>query len=333
MALEIARARAYAQDMRVLPDQEHVTRVRLTPGISAILDRLRFHRAEVDQAFERQRAALPANAPKAIGEPSLASYPIGFCRQIRDQVWDRAIVDERFQALLGRDVILKKVFILLKGQYFQNAVQLGNLYIDVANDTVWPDKPKLEWAPIPNVNFENVETWGRFANVARRYLRVELYPNRLFPFGFPAAPFFAIRPGGRIDLFFAQDILFLKDVGEGMRRARELLADKALMARRLPGAYEDLLRRACGGNLLDAFPLEFAPAEPAAIRDGPVAEFVALGRLAPERALATVDQYLRLMAEATRRLMRRNLVPPPEELARLRAEGAIPQDAPNAPAQ
>jgi hypothetical protein len=41
-------------------------------------------------------------------------------------------------------VVLKKVFVLLKGRYFQNALQLGNLYVDVANDTVDTAKPKLE---------------------------------------------------------------------------------------------------------------------------------------------------------------------------------------------
>lgn len=331
MALEIASARAYAQDLRAIPEQAGVTRTRLLPAIDAIMALLAGHRAAVDRAMEARRASLPPGAPPAIGESSLATYPVGFCRQIRDQVWDRAIVDPAFQALIGRDVIIKKVFILLKDRYFQNAVQLGNLYVDVANDTVWIDKPKLEWQPIADVAYENVDSWPVFAAVARRYLHVELYPNLLFPFAFPAAPFFAIRPGGRIDLFFAQDIIFLKDVGQGMRRALQLLADDALMARRLPAAYEALLRQACSPNLHDVFPLEFAPAEPAAIRDSVVAEFIALRQQPPERALAMVEQYAGVIADATRRLMRMNLVPPPAELARLRAAGAIPAEHPDAP--
>lgn len=331
MALEIASARAYAQDLRAIPEQAEVTRTRLLPAIDAILALLARHRAEVDRAMEARRAQLPPGTRPAIGEPSLATYPVGFCRQIRDQVWDRVLADPAFQALIGRDVILKKVFILLKGQYFQNAVQLGNLYLDVANDTVWIDKPKLEWHRIADVDYENVDNWPSFAAVARRYLHVELYPNLLFPFAFPAAPFFAIRPGGRLDLFFAQDIIFLKDVGQGMRRALQLLADDALMARRLPAAYEALVREACSPNLHDVFPLEFAPAAPAAIRDGVVAEFIALRGQPPERALAMVEQYATLIADATRRLMRMNLTPSPSDLAALRATGAIPAENPAAP--
>ncbi|MBS0632047.1 MAG: hypothetical protein JSS11_09050 [Verrucomicrobia bacterium] len=331
MALEIASARAYAQDLRAIPEQAEVTRTRLLPAIDAILALLAGHRAAIDRAMAARRAALPPGIRPEIGEPSLATYPVGFCRHIRDQVWDRALADPAFQALLGRDVILKKVFILLKGRYFQNAVQLGNLYIDVANDTVWTDKPKLEWQPIAEVDYTNVDDWPTFAAVARRYLHVELYPNLLFPFAFPAAPFFAIRPGGRIDLFFAQDIIFLKDVGQGMRRILQLLSDDALMARRLPPAYEALVRQACSPNLHDVFPLEFAPAPPAAIRDGVVAEFIALRQQPPDRALAMVEQYATLLADATRRLMRMNLVPPADELARLRATGAIPAEHPDAP--
>jgi hypothetical protein len=310
--------------MCVDPAQERVTSTRLIPGIDALLQNLRGHRDAVDREFHRRGPASPGDFPVAVGEPTLATYPIGFCREIRDRVWERALADPAFRALVGGEVILKKVFVLLKGQYFQNAVQLGNLYVDVANDTVWIDKPKLEWAPVTEVVFENADTWPRFNDVARRYLQVELYPNRLFPLGFPAAPFFAIRPSGRIDLFFAQDILFLKDVAEGMRRAHEVLVDATFTTRRLPRAYEELVGRACSGNLLAAFPLEFAPSEAAALRDGPVAEFVALGQQPPQRALATIQQYLRLMSEATRRLTHLNLIPSAAELAALRESGAIP---------
>ncbi len=333
MSLAIASARGYAHDLRALTEQNTVTRTRLLPAIDAIMDRLRDHRAAVDQEMEARRAALPPHQPATPGEPNLATYPVGFCRQIRDQVWDRALADPAFQALIGRDVILKKVFILLDGRYFQNAVQLGNLYVDVANDTVWTDKPKLEWKPISDVAYENADSWPRFAAVARRYLGVEVYPNLLFPFAFPTAPFFAIRPGGRIDFLFAQDIIFLKDIGEGMRRALALLADKSQMQRRLPAVYEDLLRSACSANLMGIFPLEFAPATPAAIRDGVVAEFIALRQQPPERALAMVEQYVGVITDATRRLLRMNLVPSAADLARLRAVGAIPPDQPDAPVE
>lgn len=76
----------------------------------------------------------------------------------------------------------------MKGCYFQNALQVGNLYIDVANDTVFTEKPKLEWARIEEVDYQNADDWPAVAAVGRRYYEVELYPNLRFPLAFPAAP-------------------------------------------------------------------------------------------------------------------------------------------------
>ena len=323
MTPEIPSAPVDAHDMLIDPAQARVTQRVLLPQIDAILDRLRFHRAEVDRAYETQRRALPPGSSGAVGEASLAAYPVGFCEQIRNKVWARAMADSAFQHLIGRETVVKRVFILLKEQYFQNAVQLGNLYVDVANDTVWVDKPKLDWAPIGEVAYENVDTWPRFAAVARRYLQVDLFPNRLFPLAFPAAPFFAIRPSGRLDLFFAQDIIFRKDLADGMRRASWTGCE-------LPTVYGERLRRACGGNLMAAFPLEFSPFDAATMRNGVLAEFVALSAQSPAQREATATPYLQLMEDATQRLNRLDLRPTAAELAALRDAGVISPERPSA---
>lgn len=323
MALRLPEA--FAQDMRVFSDQERVTRERLIPKMEAIVARLGEHRAAVDAEFAEKKARAQATV-SAMGEQSLASYPVGFCRQIRDQVWARATADGEFQRLIGRDVVVRPVFILLEGRFFQNAVQLGNLYVDVANDTVSVDEPRCEWMPISRVPYENVESWPQFAGVARRYLNVELYPNLLFPLAFPYAPYFAIRPGGRVDLLAVQPILLLKDLGDRMRRARALLTDPEFGARRLPDEYEQLIRRACGGNLAEAFPLEFSPSTPEEIRRGVVADFEMLATEKEENARPVVEKYLTLMTEATKRLAAMNLLPTAEEIRALRAAGEIPDE-------
>ncbi|HYD85516.1 MAG TPA: hypothetical protein VEA63_15725 [Opitutus sp.] len=327
MSLKSASGKAYGQDMRVVPEQEHVTHARLVPAMPAILERLRVHRESVDREAEQCRDADARNAASDKIGPPLKTYPIGFCRHIRDLVWARAIADPAFRKLIGEGVLVRRVFIFLKGQYFQNAVQLGNLYVDVANDTVWVDKPKLEWMPVADVPYENVERWATFADVASRYLKVELYPNFLFPGAFPVSPFFAIRRNGRLDLLFAQDALFLKDLGEGMPRIQALLADEALMSRRLPAVYEELLWKKFAGGAPAGFPLTFAPSGMEAIRGGIVREFVELANQPPEPGLPAVDGYLRKVMQATRTLSEMDLVPSAAELARLRADGAIPAAA------
>ncbi len=314
MSLASLIAAAHAPDLRARPDQEAPTRRRLLPQIDAILDRLRAHRAAVDEAFAKKRAALGARAAAAdygvAGEALLAKYPIGFCNAIRDQVFERLLADREFHALIGPDVVLKKIFVLLKGRYFQNALQLGNLYVDVANDTVFVEKPKLEWARIEEVDYQNADDWPAVAEVGRRYYQVELYPNFLFPLAFPAVPWFAIRASGRIDFFQAQNFVFLKDLGDGLRRARALLDDPAFATRALPEPYRALLERACGANLHAAFPLEFSPTDAAGIRERVLPEFAELAKRNDSAALATVQGYLRLLDDATLRLARLNLRPP-----------------------
>lgn len=310
MTLARAIEGARAQDLRVQPDQIAPTR-RLLAGIDALVALLRSHRDAVDAAFFARRDASRTAASSTAGETNLADYPLGFCGAIRDQVLDRLVADPAFRRLIGPDVVLKKIFVLLKGVYFQNAIQLGNLYVDVANDTVFVDKPKIEWLRIEDTPFENADCWSSVAAVGRRYYEVELYPNLLFPLAFPSAPFFAIRSSGRIDFFQAQNVLFLKDLGDGLRRAHALLDDPAFLARPLPEPYRRLIEQACGGNLHEAFPVEYAPTDAEGIRNRVLPEFEALARQGDAGSLAIIDRYMRLMQEATLRLARMNLRPPP----------------------
>jgi hypothetical protein len=330
LAQAIAGARAL--DMRADPGQETPTRRRLLPAIEAIMERLHAHRAAVDERFLAKRTGLESSSGATRGEATLAAYPIGYCGPIRDQVFARLRDDRVFHGLIGPDVVLKKVFVLLKGLYFQNALQLGNLYVDVANDTVFVEKPKVEWARIGNVDFENAESWPTVAAVGKRYHGIELYPNLLFPLAFPSSPYFAIRASGRIDFFQAQNVLFLKDLGDGMRRARALLDDPAFFARPLPEPYRRLVETACGGNLHTAFPLEYAPTDAEALRARVLPEFAALAAKGDAAAFATIESYNRLMEEATLRLARMNLRPEPGELADLRTAGAVPPEPVVSPA-
>jgi hypothetical protein len=315
---------ARAQDLRAQRDQETPTIRRLLPNIAAIVERLHVHRAAVDEVFFAKRTAQRSASSTTAGETSLADYPLGFCGAIRDQVAERLAADPLFREMIGPGVVLKKVFILLKGVYFQNALQLGNLYVDVANDTVFIDKPKVEWLRIEEVNYQNAEDWRAVAEVGRKYYEVELYPNFLFPLAFPSAPYFAIRASGRIDFFQAQNILFLKDLGDGMRRAMALLDDPGFTRRELPAPYRRLIETACGGNLHAAFPIEYAPAGIEALRTRVLPEFIALARQGDAAAVSAIEHYTRLMQEATLRLARMDLRPSAEELGRLRAEEAIP---------
>ncbi len=333
MSLAALIAKAHALDLTESPAQHEPTRRFVVPRLDDLIARLAALRAEVDRDHAATiAAARQRDAGTVAGEIDWARYPIGFCRHIRDAVLAKVPRDPFLQEALAAGVVIKPIFVLLKGSYFQNALQIGNYYVDVANDTVFPEKPKLDWAPIAAVDFENVDSWQRFAAVAETYLKVALFPNLLFPLAFPAAPFFAIRSNGRIDLLVAQHQIALKDLGQNLRRTRELLDNTTLMNRTLPPTYRELLASRYGGNLFEAFPLEFAPADIAHVRDTVLPEFRQLLQQPEAAVYPVMSGYFRMVENAAQILRRHDLRPDATALARLRANGTLPPAVPPAPA-
>jgi hypothetical protein len=151
------------------------------------------------------------------------------------------------------------VFVILKDRYFQNAIQFGNLYIDVANDSVDPSKPWLEWMDVREVPYENVGELPTLIRVAESYHRCRAFPNVFFPLLAPVVPLLLIAEDGRLGLLHFQDGGFLKDLAHGLPHLRSWLAGPARLLPPLPEPYTAHLQRACGGNDFAVFPLEYRP--------------------------------------------------------------------------
>lgn len=236
---------ARSQDMAWHAGQESLTTSFLRPALPGILDTLGRLRLQTDARIARS-AAPP-------------SYPVGFCAVIRDRVFDGFLRDPTVQRLTATGLVLKKVFVILKGRYFQNAIQFGNLYIDVANDTVDPAKPWLEWMDVREVPFENVGELPTLIRVAESYHRCRAFPNVFFPLLAPVVPLLSVAEDGRLGILHFQDGGFLKDLARGLPHLRSWLAGPASLLPPLPERYAAQLRRACGGNDFAAFPFEYRP--------------------------------------------------------------------------
>jgi len=148
--------------------------------------------------------------------------------------------------------------VILKGRYFQNAIQFGNLYIDVANDSVDPAKPWLEWMDVREVPYENPGELEPLVRVAEDYHRCQVFPNLFFPLLAPMVPLLAIREG-RVELLHFQDGGFLKDLAAGFPHLRHWLRGPGRAMCRLPEAHAVLLQAGCGLNDFDVFPFEYRP--------------------------------------------------------------------------
>ncbi|MEO9900647.1 hypothetical protein [Nisaea sp.] len=70
---------------------------------------------------------------------------------------------------------------MLRESYFQNAMQFGTYYVDVANDTVNPAKPQIEILPLKKSGMVPVYDFFHFPRIVDTYWNREIYANTEFP--------------------------------------------------------------------------------------------------------------------------------------------------------
>ncbi|WP_372400604.1 hypothetical protein ABMY26_36250 (plasmid) [Azospirillum sp. HJ39] len=158
----------------------------------ALYDYFMALRGESDRAL----AALPP----AGGKP----YPYGRCEEITRDLFARLSqrlarpdgpVEQALRAFVEDGGILQSVWGVLREQYFQNALQVGSLYVDVSNDTVVVTKPKVEILPIEASGLVPVRDLAHFRQTAERYWGAILYANHLVPTLAPLLPILSVSPG------------------------------------------------------------------------------------------------------------------------------------------
>ena len=87
---------------------------------------------------------------------------------------------------------LRSVWGVLREQYFQNALQMGTLYVDVSNDTVVVTKPPVEILPMEASGLVAVRDLAHFRQTAERYWGATLYANHLVPTLAPLLPMMSL---------------------------------------------------------------------------------------------------------------------------------------------
>ena len=185
-----------------LPRQAALTECYLLPVLRELEVFLLAVRLQLDPELERLQ-------PVKLGKP----YPLGQCLEITKAVQMRLrTVDETklpADAVIGLRALrafrraggaFRQVWGDLRGQYFQNAFQVGSLYIDVSNDTVTPTKPKVEILPFHQAQFIPIRDFRHFSQIARSYWGDEIYPNHVLPTLAPHCPLIHVSKTGCIKL-------------------------------------------------------------------------------------------------------------------------------------
>lgn len=199
--------------------------------------------AELEAFFHAVRAqvepALKAAQPVKMGK----AFPLGQCLEISLAAQELlARIDPAtlegaavrghaaFRAFLQAGGSWRQVWGDLRGEFFQNAFQLGTLYVDVANDTVTPTKPKVEILPFEQARYVSIADFRHFARLAERYWKDRVYPNHVLPELAPYCPLVHVNPQGVALLREASDYMFALAQAAQFRHSEEVLADAPMPA-------------------------------------------------------------------------------------------------------
>lgn len=192
--------------------------------------------------------------PVKLGKP----YPLGQCLEISQavlgqlqpgalgavpvntlQAQGRAAV----QAFLQAGGLMRLVWGDLRGAFFQNAFQLGTFYLDVANDTVDPTKPKVEILPFEQARLVAVADFQHFAALARGYWQHRVFANHVLPEVAPYCPLVHLAPDGTVSIKECSQYMV------GMTRAGQLAPSQAvLQAEPMPQALFNYMLQALAGG-------------------------------------------------------------------------------------
>lgn len=204
-----------------------------TTGLTDVIDDLAKLRLQADLTL------LP-QYPYFSGKP----YPLGRCREIRDHVFDLLLKELAQPKTLGIKTIvqymneghkLTKVWGGLRDLYFQNAIYLGEYYIDVANDTVNPNKPRIEITPMKDSGFSEITDFEKFAQIAKVYWEVDVYRNSACSSLAPFMPILCVDKKGK-SWIATNDMMIKVAQGSAFKKSERIIKS-------LPEPSEEILEK------------------------------------------------------------------------------------------
>ncbi|AUN33895.1 hypothetical protein [Niveispirillum cyanobacteriorum] len=206
--------------------QRELTERYLLPFKAEIFDLLMDIRLSLDPA-------LSAKFPQCMGKP----YPLGRCLEITNAVRHELLVrlatpriraEAALRVFLESGGILRSIWGALRGKYFQNATQIGGLYVDVSNDTVDVNKPKIEICLMEECDLVPIRNIRHFIEIATQYWSIDIYVNSVVPSLAPLLPMIGVHKSGKVDLIVANDYMFALSMREQFRDAERWLAEGPL---------------------------------------------------------------------------------------------------------
>ena len=171
---------------------------------------------------------LAPKYPHFAGKP----YPLGRCKEIRDEMYSLLMQHQSYTEFPILNILktaqqqrpeLQKVWGSLRDEFFQNAMVIDQWYIDVANDTVDANKPRVEIVPFAQSGFSQITSFKQFAHIARPYWQVELYRNEVCPALAPFLPIICVGKNQTSWLAAANDEMLKVAMHSEFKSSQEII--------------------------------------------------------------------------------------------------------------
>jgi hypothetical protein len=182
------------QIVPVDPRQAALTDGLLAAAGGALTDWFLALRLEADAALAPRLRSVAGKA-----------YPYGRCEEITRDVFMRMAARIKQPTLCEINLFLhnfvvgngdvRTVWGVQEERYFQNAIQIGALYVDVAGDTVVITDPKVEILPIFDCGLAHVRDIAHFRRTAQAYWNADIYINDCAPSLAPVLPMICAGSG------------------------------------------------------------------------------------------------------------------------------------------
>ncbi|WIX33810.1 hypothetical protein QO259_03870 [Salinicola sp. JS01] len=202
------------------------------------------HRQDVEALFLSLRRSVDEPLQRACPERRGKAYPLGQCLEISQAVIRRlaTLTPAELASAPRRGLrelqnfhraggCIRQVWGDLRGEYFQNALLVGTLYVDVSNDTVDRQKPPVEILPFADARLMPLADYRHFQRVAARYWQGRFFPNHALPELAAYFPLLYVADDGLVQCQSTSDYMLALNAREGFRPAEDVLGDAPINAR------------------------------------------------------------------------------------------------------
>jgi hypothetical protein len=177
---------------------------------------LSLYEVELKALWSYLRHLANINLSKTISLIDGKPYPYGQCfaitievMTILQNVLSKKVIFEEQKANTGLKVLFEflkaggkidRIWGDLRGEYFQNALRVGQYYVDVSNDTVDSQKCPIEILPFEASGITPIRDFNHFAELGECYWKRRFFANTLFPALAPYFPLLSLSQNGVIKI-------------------------------------------------------------------------------------------------------------------------------------